>query len=124
MLELGKDPGQAEGYSQSTTKQRSYRLDRFYRWLWDGENGYTLNVTVEDADEYMQELAVAEHSNTYKASLQKSLKMLFNWLKRDENFSIEWSPDISFSESSSSANPWDAPSSEVVRVLGDPLPRQ
>lgn len=107
MLELGKDPGQAEGYSTSTVQQRSYRLDRFYRWLWTQSNGYTLSVSTDDADEYMRELAVAEHSNTYKASLQKSLKMLFNWLNWDENSSIEWSPDISFSGSGGSANPRD-----------------
>jgi len=107
MLELGKDPNQAKGYSNSTVKQRSYRLDRFYRWLWKQENGYTLKVSTDSADEYMRELAVEDHSNTYKASLQKSLKMLFKWLNWENGTEIEWSPDISFSDTGSSANPKD-----------------
>lgn len=98
MLNLGKDPDKAEGYAWDTARQRSYRLDKFYRWLWN-EQGYTLNATPEHADKYSREIAYEDHSSTYKASIQKALKTLFKF-RRFQGRDVEWRPDIKFSSNS------------------------
>lgn len=56
-LTLGKDPEKAEGYAHETARQRAYRLDRFYRWVWQNNDGYTLESTTEHADEFLKYLA-------------------------------------------------------------------
>lgn len=57
-LNLGKNPKQAEGYAHTTVRQRVYRLDKFYRWVWEEEeDGYTLGITTDHADAYMTHLA-------------------------------------------------------------------
>lgn len=45
LLHLGKDPRNATGYSTSTVKRDAYRIDQFYRWVWEQEDGYTTAVT-------------------------------------------------------------------------------
>jgi hypothetical protein len=52
-LNVGKDPSTATGYSEHTVKYHIYRLDKFYRWVWD-QKGYSFEVTQEDADQYME----------------------------------------------------------------------
>jgi hypothetical protein len=56
-LAFGKNPERGEGYAEGTVKTRSYRMDQFYRWVWDRTGGYTINVTHDHADEWMKELA-------------------------------------------------------------------
>ena len=34
MLNLGKDPEKAKGYPYDTARQRSYKIDQFYCWIW------------------------------------------------------------------------------------------
>ncbi len=47
MAQLGKDPEKAEGYASETVKQRAYRLDRFYRRVWnEQEEGYTTRMSI------------------------------------------------------------------------------
>ena len=45
LVNLGKDPEKATGYAHETVRQRCYKLDQFYRWIWNEEGGYTLTVT-------------------------------------------------------------------------------
>ena len=51
ILNLGKDPEKAEGYAWDTARQRSYKIDKFYRWIWKQEDGYTLKATTRHAEE-------------------------------------------------------------------------
>lgn len=39
-LHMGKDPTKAEGYAYATAKKVLWRLDKFYRFVWDEEGGY------------------------------------------------------------------------------------
>ncbi len=57
LLTFGKDPEKAEGYAKTTVSNRAYRMDQFYRWVWEYEDGYTTNPTHEHADEYQRYLA-------------------------------------------------------------------
>jgi hypothetical protein len=58
-VHLGKDPAKANGYAFEAVKTRSYRIDKFYRFVWSElTDGYTLQVSTDHADEWMKELAV------------------------------------------------------------------
>jgi len=106
MLNLGKDPKKAEGYAWDTVRQRAYKLDQFYRWVWQEEDGYTLGITTEHADDYTEALVYGEvgeqeeTGNAHKSDVQKSIKTLFKWHNWTKDKDIDWEPDISFSSNS------------------------
>jgi len=97
-LGVGKDPERGKGYSAHTVKGRAYRVDKFYRWVWNEFDGYTTNVTHERADAFLKRLAYEERSDTDRANFLKALKMLFKWRQFEHGFD-EWEPAISFSNS-------------------------
>lgn len=101
LLSLGKDPSSGEGYAFGTVKPRSYRMDKFYRWVWGQEGGYTVNVQPEHADAWSRHLAQSSYSSTHKTNCQKALLMLFKW-RHHEHGTSEWDPSIRFTEDSSS----------------------
>lgn len=107
MLNLGKNPGKAEGYAKQTTQQRLYRIDKFYRWLWNDQDAYTTDFSTDDCDRFIKEIAVENHSNTYKAALIKSLKCLIKYLNWEKNKDIDWEPVLNFSSDNTSSNPKD-----------------
>jgi hypothetical protein len=41
-------------------------MDRFYRFVWDQEDGYTVNVSHDHADAWMKELARGDAGATHK----------------------------------------------------------
>jgi len=98
---LGKNPEKAEGYAYDTARQRLYKIDQFYRWIWQQEDGYTLNAATTHADQYSKELAYEETSQTHKAAIQKAVKTLFKYLRNEKNRSIEWDPQIQFTNGGS-----------------------
>lgn len=101
LLTSGKDPEKHDGYALSTVKTRSRRMDRFYRWVWDSENGYTLNVTPDHADAWMDDLAQQDKSGAHKSNCQKAIRSLFKW-RHHERGGAKWDPSITFSDSSAS----------------------
>jgi site-specific recombinase XerD len=103
LLRLGRNPGQAEGYAWDTVRRTAYRVDQFFRWVWENEtDGYTVQVTPSHADAYVEMLAYNDQSNTHKKKTVNSVKRLFKW--REYEFDgEEWEPDIRFSESSGDA---------------------
>ncbi|MFC4359297.1 tyrosine-type recombinase/integrase [Halobium salinum] len=96
LYHLGKNPDQAEGYSQSTVKRDAYRLDQFYRWVWSQEDGYTTSITHTHAGNYIDHLAYGENSNSHKSKCLKALKRYFKW-RHHERSSELWKPKRSFS---------------------------
>ena len=102
LLTFGKEPRKANGYALGTVKPRAYRMDQFYRWVWEQEGGYTTSVTHDHADAWMQQLAQADYSNTHRTNSQKAVKMLFKWLAH-ERHAKPWDPDISFSHADATA---------------------
>jgi site-specific recombinase XerD len=101
LLTFGKNPDRAEGYAFGTVEPRSYRMDRFYRWVWESEEGYTANVKHEHADAWMRHLAQRDVSATHKTNCLKALKTLFKW-RRHEHGLAEWEPAFQFSKEESS----------------------
>lgn len=110
---LGKDPEKAEGYAHETARNRCYKIDRFYRWIWSQEDGYTLSVSVEHADEYSKELAYEESSQTHKAGIQKAIKTLFKYRNHEKGDDIDWDPVIKFTNGGSRTH-------EIRDFLTDP----
>lgn len=104
MLAVGKNPQKGEGYAWETVRRRAVNTDMFYRWTWDHEDGYTTAITHGHADEYTQELAYSDHSNSHKTNLVKTLKMLYRW-KAWEGTGEEWEPSMSFAQRSHSSQP-------------------
>lgn len=130
-LTLGKDPEEVEGYAEDTIRVRAGHIDRFYRWVWTTEGGYTTQVTPEQADRYLKELAYQDDmSRSTKNKYKKSLKMLFRWREWELGEDHDWEPALTFSTSDSSSQPRDYLSRderselrEGVLELGDEIPR-
>jgi site-specific recombinase XerD len=101
LIHLGKDPEMAEGYSRDTITNTAYRTDQFCRWAWEQAGGYTLSITHDHADEYMEELLYTDDSATHKANTQKAIKRYFRWLAHEKN-ADQWDSERSFSNSSES----------------------
>jgi site-specific recombinase XerD len=104
VLNFGKDPDRGEGYAETTADIRCARVDKFYRWVWEQNDGYTTRVSHEHADTYMRELAYSDASQDTKANMMKALKTLFRWRgwEFDED---EWDPELTFSNDTSTTNP-------------------
>jgi len=79
LLGMGKTPKRAEGYARSTVSNRAYRMDKFYRWVWQEEGGYTVAVTHDHGNDWLRELAIEDTSAAHKNNCFKALQMLFNW---------------------------------------------
>ena len=106
LLAMGKDPQKAEGYAHSTVSNRAYRMDQFYRWVWDEYGGYTTDVRHEHADAWLRELAGQDKSNVHKDLCLKALQMLFKWREHEHGLA-EWEPALRFSTGSRTTQPRD-----------------
>lgn len=106
LLAVGKDPEAAEGYAFQTVTNRAYRMDIFYRWVWEEDGQYTTNVTHNHADDWLYHLAHLDKSNAHKDNCRKALQMLFKWREYEHNLS-PWEPELSFSTKSNTSTPRD-----------------
>jgi site-specific recombinase XerD len=106
LLVFGLKPKKGEGYAYQTVKARAYRMDAFYRHVWETTGGYTADVTHEHADAWMRELAEQDKTNAHKANCQKAVQMLFNWREHEHGLD-PWDPTVRFSESSGASQPRD-----------------
>lgn len=117
MLALGKDPDKAEGYSHSTAKNRMNRLDLFYRFVWDRKGRYVQDLTTKDADDWMRYLARQEMKESTKNHYQKSAHTLFKWKREARNKNVEWDPEITYSDPSTTYTPRDYLTNEDRKKL-------
>jgi len=101
LLVFGKNPQKGEGYAFETIRNGSYRIDQFYRWVWDEYDGYTTDITHEHADAYMRELARRDESDYSRNNTQSSIKRLFKW-KAHERGGELWDPTVTFTDPSGS----------------------
>ena len=72
-------------------------MDRFYRWVWNELYGYTLNISTEHIDEYLNYLAYQDTSTAYKSNRQKALQIVYKW-RHHERSAPQWDLDITFYE--------------------------
>lgn len=101
---VGKDPDKLEGYALDTSKAYASILDKLYRWKWDKHEGYTTDVSHDDAEEYLREMVLTkEYSASYLHNIKLGLKAYFRWLPGDEEFE----PSFSIESTSSGEQPRD-----------------
>ena len=105
LLNLGKNPAKAEGYSHSHAKSTMYRLDLFYRYIWDQEQRFIQTLTPEHADSWMRHLAKRDLKESTKCSYQKAVRILFKWQREARNRDVEWEPEIEYSDPSTTYQP-------------------
>lgn len=105
LLNLGKNPKKAEGYSHSTAKNAMNRLDLFYRWVWQDEQRFIQDMTTDYADAWMQHLARQDLKESTKCHYQKAVQLLFKWQREARNRDIEWEPEIEYSDPSTTYQP-------------------
>lgn len=97
LLTRGKNPQETVGYAEATVKSRAYRMDRFYRFVWEHAGDYTINVTHDHADAWMDHLAERDDAGqSHKRACVKALKMLYKW-RHHEHGLADWNPEFSFS---------------------------
>lgn len=106
LLALGKNPKEADGYAFQTVKNRAYRMDAFYRWVWKQEDGYTTSISHAHGDEWLRYLARLEKSNAHKDNCRKAAQMLFKWRQYEYGMD-KWEPELSFSTGSGTTTPRD-----------------
>ena len=105
MLNLGKNPKKAEGYSYSTAKSRMNKLDLFYRWVWEQENRFIQDMTTDHADAWMRHLAKQDLKESTKCHYQKTVQTVFKWQREARNRNIEWEPEIEYTDPSTTYQP-------------------
>lgn len=102
LSQKGKDIQLEEGLAEKTVRNYAARLDKFYRWVWRNEDGYTTRVTQGHADRYVEELATDDlrredgetYSSTHKRKEVNALQKLFEWQKGED----VWEPPIEFTD--------------------------
>lgn len=105
LLNLGENPAKAEGYSHSHAKSTMYRLDLFYRYIWDQKQRFIQTLTPEHADSWMRHLAKRDLKESTKCSYQKAVRILFKWQREARNRDVEWEPEIEYSDPSTAYQP-------------------
>jgi len=105
LLNLGKNPRKAEGYSYSTAKSRMNKIDLFYRWVWQDRERFVQDLSPEHADDWMRDLARRDMKESTKCHYQKAAKTLFKWQREARNRDVEWEPEIEYSDPSTAYQP-------------------
>lgn len=106
LLTWGKIPDQAEGYAYATVENLGARMDRFYRWVWEHDGGYTANVEHSHADGWMDHLAQRACSNAHKNCCLRAARMLMKW-RHHEHGLEQWEPRFTFKRERTSVQPRD-----------------
>lgn len=100
MLNEGQVPGAHIGYAQNTVENRAYRLDMFYRWVWDIEDGYTEDITIAHVNAWVKYISTQSYSESYKAAFQKAIRTLFKWQQHEQGKDVDWDPVVRFKDDS------------------------
>ena len=106
LLTFGKAPAEVDGYARSTVKTRASRMDIFYRWVWEKEGRYVVDITHDHADAFLQHLAYEDRSNADRSNYLKALQMLFKW-RHHEHGLPEWEPALTFYSNDGATQPRD-----------------
>lgn len=106
LFTFGKDITTAEGYSETTARSYADKHDQFCRWVWDEENRYTMSLTHDHADSYMQHIAFSDLAPSSRPSYYKSVRVYFDFLSHQRGME-EWEPEMTFSHRADISKPKD-----------------
>jgi integrase len=119
----GKDPDKHKGYSEQVVSNYAYRIDKFYRWVWNTHGRYTTQITHEHAHKYIDAFAKDElrkenggtYSGSHKRKTANAIEAMFEWRARERG-GERWSPDVTFSEGpANQADPFDKQEQRMLR---------
>jgi integrase len=116
LLNVGKTPEKAEGYSPYTVYSSAYRTARFDLWLWEQKNEYKHPPEADDAAAYMDYLAVSDKSQVEKGKAQEALQHYSKWLHHQRGHD-EWEFEYSFDGSGGNHQPQDFLTREERRAI-------
>ena len=117
LLNVGKDPERAEGYSPHTVYGTAYRTARFDKWRWEEFGGYSMPPTEEEAKAFVEWLAFDyDQSETAKGKLQEGVQRYNRWLQHRQN-ADEWEYDYQFDSSGGNHQPQDFLTREERRKI-------
>ena len=95
------------GFAEGVVKNTAYRTDLWLRWVWEEEEGYTLNIDHEHADDYLQYLAFERSVTTaHGRAVESALKRYFKWIHWERGGEL-WEPVRGFPSQSSVTKPAD-----------------
>lgn len=95
----GKNPEEAEGYSDYTAYETAYRCARFDRWAWAEEGGYSIPPAPERATEYINnDVIYRDVSNATKGKTEEAIARYYRYLEAIHT-DCEWEHDQRFNSS-------------------------
>jgi len=106
LLKVGKNPQKAQGYSPHSVYATGNRLARFDLWVWNKKEEYAVPPSLDEAAEYMGEVAYRDVSEATKGKIMEALLRYSKWLQHQYG-QEEWSFDWSFQSGGGNAGPRD-----------------
>jgi integrase len=103
-IKEGKNPEKKMGYAESTMEPRSYRVDRFYRFVWEFEGEFTTDLKLRHAKKYVELISQADSSRNHKCECFKAVRTLYKWLSCERGLE-EFGMENPFSSSRTSSPP-------------------
>ena len=116
LLQIGKSPEKAQGYSQYTVYSDAYRTARFDLWVWEQSGRYKWPPDADDAADYMDHLAMSDQSQVMKGKAQEALQHLSKWLQHTQGRD-KWEFQYSFDSSGGNSQPADFLTVEERRAI-------
>ena len=108
----GKDPDKLQGYATDTYQNYSNAICKFHRHVWNKNDGFTLELTHEQAENYLRELILSdEYSSSHLHNTKLALKAYFRFKNN------EWDPDITVPSTSGAKQPKDFVSEKERKAL-------
>ena len=106
LLREGKDPESLKGYAEDTAKNYATILDRLYRHVWEHGGGFTLEISHDQAEDYLKEqkLSDEDYSHSHLHNVQLALKCYFRFANGEDD---EWNPSFQIKSESTSRQPKD-----------------
>lgn len=106
LLNVGKNPRRAEGYTEYTVYSDASRTARFDQWVWEKNGGYKYPPEEQDAKDFIDHLAYSDKGGVEKGKLQEGVEHLSKWLHHTRG-QPEWEFEISFRSTSGNLEPRD-----------------
>jgi site-specific recombinase XerD len=115
LARMGKDEDDLEGYAHDTAKNYSSITDKFSRWAWSKNDGYTLDLNHDDAEEYLKQHLFDddEYSDSHLHNVKLALMAYFRF-RSDKD---DWDSDISVNSPSGASQPKDYVTMEERKAL-------
>ena len=113
LAQEGKDPDALEGYAHDTYYTYANITCQFHRYVWSREERFTLDLTHDQADDYLRNKKT--NSTDYSASHLHNIKLALKaYFRYNDN---EWNPDITVKSESGISQPKDFVTEEERKSL-------